>query len=99
MAGKPSPPQCNIPGDKGGGCSTVTIMQRIDYLKGLNGACGVGAGPRVCACISYSYNTAVALCNDNVWYIQPSCRYLGTYAEDILSKCARWTSTPGPRGG
>ncbi|KEY78106.1 hypothetical protein BA78_8882 [Aspergillus fumigatus] len=26
--------KCNIPGDKGGGCSTVTIMQRIDFPEG-----------------------------------------------------------------
>ncbi|RHZ53257.1 uncharacterized protein CDV56_105933 [Aspergillus thermomutatus] len=89
---------CNIPGDKGGRCSTVTIMQGIDYLKGLTGVCGVAAGPRVCARISCSYNAAIWLCNDNAWYIQPSCSYLGTYAEDIVSTCAHVDFNSGTKG-
>jgi hypothetical protein len=65
------------------------ILDGIAYLQSLGfGNCGVPAGPRVCSRISCSYDSGIWLCNDNAWHIQPSCTYLASYAEDIVSRCA-----------
>jgi hypothetical protein len=52
----------------------------------------------VCARISCSYGAAIWLCNDNTYPIWPSCRYLATYAEDILGTCADMYLAPGSKG-
>jgi hypothetical protein len=60
-------------------------QNQIKYLKSLSGNCGVNA--RSCARISCSWTDAIWLCNDNDYYIQPSCKYLADYAGNIIGKC------------
>ncbi|PWY90681.1 hypothetical protein BO70DRAFT_358131 [Aspergillus heteromorphus CBS 117.55] len=55
---------CDIPGRLSETAETVWIRDGISYLKGLEGTCGVSAGPAACARISCSYDSGIYLCND-----------------------------------
>ncbi|EPE32878.1 hypothetical protein GLAREA_05890 [Glarea lozoyensis ATCC 20868] len=49
------------------------------------GKCGVQSGH--CARISCSWDSAIFLCNDRLDFIEPSCAYLASYAEDLIDWC------------
>ncbi|RAL15910.1 uncharacterized protein BO97DRAFT_421158 [Aspergillus homomorphus CBS 101889] len=78
---------CNIEGDHSDTAIHPWIIKGIQYLLALDGVCKVGAGPCTCARISCSYDSAIYLCNDNAWAIQPEGSYLATYAEHIMIQC------------
>ncbi|PYH96552.1 hypothetical protein BO71DRAFT_174587 [Aspergillus ellipticus CBS 707.79] len=78
---------CDIPGRLSETATTDWIRSGISYLKGLDGNCGVTAGPAACARISCSYDSGIYLCNDNKKRLNVKCSKLAAYAEDIIEKC------------
>ncbi|KAH7392560.1 hypothetical protein BKA66DRAFT_567893 [Pyrenochaeta sp. MPI-SDFR-AT-0127] len=81
---------CNIPGRFSGDTIWSRAFEQYQYLNGLGGACGVQANS--CVRISCSWGSGVHLCNDNNYFIQPNCRYLASYALDILNECTTWVN-------
>ncbi|EPE28261.1 hypothetical protein GLAREA_09381 [Glarea lozoyensis ATCC 20868] len=64
--------------------STDRIQEGIRYLQRFD-ICDVG--PRTCNQISCSYDSAIILCNDNNYGIRPNCRYIASYATDLVTWC------------
>ncbi|CAJ2504629.1 Uu.00g120230.m01.CDS01 [Anthostomella pinea] len=63
------------------------LQDGINYLKKHDRPCTADPGPRVCARISCSWNSAIWLCNDTPNGISHACADLATYVEDIREEC------------
>ncbi|KAI1462921.1 uncharacterized protein F4812DRAFT_469662 [Daldinia caldariorum] len=74
------------------------IEQGIEYLKGIQGRCHVGPGPRVCTRVSCSYESAISWCNDNDHDIFIDCSLWSLYAQDILDACQTHDASNRVRG-
>jgi hypothetical protein len=61
------------------------INAGIYYLTNLNGR--LGMPPKSCSRISCSYNSAIYLCNDNDYHIEPASAYIASYAKDLVDLC------------
>jgi len=90
---KTPPPICNVDGFSF--ASVWRIQQGVSYLNG-QGRCSVNA--KTCARVSCSWDSAIYLCNDNDYYIEPACPYIASYAADIINTCQyyyakRWVVT------
>lgn len=77
------------------------IQGGIQYLQGVAAqgiTCGVGAAgtnavnklSRNCVRISCSDDSAIFLCNDNGYIIQPNCAYIASYAQDLINSCTHY---------
>lgn len=55
--------------DKWDSADVKQEYERVKYLRGLNGNCGVSTGPRACSRVSCAYNAAIYMCNDVSFYL------------------------------
>ncbi|KAH6679576.1 hypothetical protein B0J14DRAFT_558889 [Halenospora varia] len=73
-----------------GRADKYAIEDGIKYLNRVaktGRKCDVGLGPGNCVRISCSYNSAIYLCNDNNYGMEPNCDYIASYAQNLLNRC------------
>lgn len=70
-----------------------------DYLDVQAETCSISTGPNVCTRLACINTSAVYLCNDNDFAIEPACNYLATYIEDIVNTCHSGDWTGGALSG
>ncbi|EPE32475.1 hypothetical protein GLAREA_07608 [Glarea lozoyensis ATCC 20868] len=71
--------------------SSVDISFAAAQLAGYEGGCPVQ--PHRCVFFTRSGRAGIHLCNDNTYFISPSCKYLSSYAVDIRDHCGKGFAT------
>ncbi|KAI0382408.1 hypothetical protein F5Y04DRAFT_279698 [Hypomontagnella monticulosa] len=79
-----------------GDAESWLARERANYLKGLNGMCGVNNGGGECSRISCAYNTGIWICNDTNGPLSKPCKYLGKQADVIINECEYPRTDPQP---
>ncbi|PVH88222.1 hypothetical protein DL98DRAFT_508926 [Cadophora sp. DSE1049] len=78
-----------VPHQNWKGTSPSFIRDGIKYLNGVTNFCTVWA--KSCSRVSCSYDSAIIVCNDSFVHHHHSCKYIASYAQDILDKCSVYT--------
>ncbi|KAG4437755.1 hypothetical protein IFR05_006740 [Cadophora sp. M221] len=80
---------CPVAGTDWYGATQHTIEDGIKYLNRVTGYCGADA--HTCSRVSCSYSAAIWLCNFRDNHMLATCSWIGTFAQDIINKCAHYS--------
>lgn len=89
---------CPVPGQWFYSAHNTGTTDNINYLRDVDGWCGVGGGPGNCIRVAATHVVgfqgcaSVYLCNDLTYFRNFDCGYVAQFAEDLRNQCTPFGS-------